>query len=123
MGLHPFHSSEGTSLSLPVLMSALDTLLKEIRSSFEQLYATRYTQASSMGFILWDYILTLPFEVELFWTGKWSYPRLLFFLNRYLVIFWQVRSMGSCDFGSGRNMYYLDCTFDYVFQDLRTLRS
>ncbi|KAF8590235.1 hypothetical protein K439DRAFT_1657509 [Ramaria rubella] len=100
-------------------MSALDTLLKEIRSSFEQLYATRYTQGNTQllfltpninfaqhprwvsfsGIISLHYLLRLnysgclPFfnsEINPNQTGKWSYPRLLFFLNRYLVIFWQV---------------------------------
>ncbi|KAF4564720.1 hypothetical protein EYR36_002659 [Pleurotus pulmonarius] len=45
---------------------------------------------SSLTFLLWDYIITLPDEIELFWTGRWSYPRVLFFVNRYQVIGWQI---------------------------------
>ncbi|KAF9495019.1 hypothetical protein BDN71DRAFT_913455 [Pleurotus eryngii] len=45
---------------------------------------------SSLTFLLWDYFVTLPDEVEFFWTGKWSYLRVLFFVNRYQVISWQI---------------------------------
>ncbi|KAL4264473.1 hypothetical protein AB1N83_003532 [Pleurotus pulmonarius] len=64
--------------------------LNTITTGYRQYYTTQYVHISSLTFLLWDYVATFPDEVLLFWTGKWSYPRVLFFLNRYQVIVWQL---------------------------------
>lgn len=64
--------------------------MDRIVTGHRQYYATQYVHLSSFTVLLWDYIITLPDEVELFWAGKWSYPRVLFFVNRYQAIGWQV---------------------------------
>ncbi|KAL4264477.1 hypothetical protein AB1N83_003537 [Pleurotus pulmonarius] len=68
-------------------MSSISELLT---TGYQQYYITQCAQLSSLTFLLWDYIITLPDEIELFWTGRWSYPRVLFFVNRYQVIGWQI---------------------------------
>ncbi|KAL4264482.1 hypothetical protein AB1N83_003530 [Pleurotus pulmonarius] len=66
------------------------TIVDRIVTGHQQYYATQYVHISSFTFLLWDYIITLSDEVELFWGGRWSYPRVLFFVNRYQAIGWQV---------------------------------
>ncbi|KAL4264456.1 hypothetical protein AB1N83_003528 [Pleurotus pulmonarius] len=65
-------------------------VIEQINTGYRQYYMTQYVHISSVTFLLWDYIVTLPDEVALFWNGKWSYARALFFVNRYQAIGWQV---------------------------------
>ncbi|EJF59252.1 hypothetical protein DICSQDRAFT_65360, partial [Dichomitus squalens LYAD-421 SS1] len=37
--------------------------------------------------LYYEYVLTLPLEVERYWHSAWSCASVLFFLNRYLTIF------------------------------------
>ncbi|KAJ8472464.1 hypothetical protein ONZ45_g16641 [Pleurotus djamor] len=64
--------------------------MDQINTSFRHLYATRYTQVSSFVLLVFDYFVTLPDEVQFFWHGRWTYPRALFFLNRYQTIIFQL---------------------------------
>ncbi|KDQ31863.1 hypothetical protein PLEOSDRAFT_1081272 [Pleurotus ostreatus PC15] len=92
-------------------MSSL-SIMDRIVTGHRQYYTTQYVHLSSFTVLLWDYIITLPDEVgpgqfirvhntdtikvELFWAGNWSYPRVLFFVNRYQAIGWQVvHTMGQ----------------------------
>ncbi|KAL4264479.1 hypothetical protein AB1N83_003534 [Pleurotus pulmonarius] len=68
-------------------MSSIQDLITTV---YRQYYITQCVHFSSLTFLLWDYIVTFTDEVELFWTGKWSYPRVLFFVNRYQAIGWQM---------------------------------
>ncbi|KAL4264480.1 hypothetical protein AB1N83_003535 [Pleurotus pulmonarius] len=70
-------------------ISSMSSIPELLATSYRQYYQTQCAHLSSLTFLVWDYIVTLPDEVELFWTGKWSYLRLLFFVNRYQVICWQ----------------------------------
>ncbi|KAJ7061483.1 hypothetical protein C8F01DRAFT_1137550 [Mycena amicta] len=44
-----------------------------------------FALASFMLF-LWDYCITLDEEVRHFWSGPWSFSRILFLLNRYFTL-------------------------------------
>lgn len=63
----------------------LDTLLELFRKA-HILQAAQYSQVASTALLYWDYALTLPQEIEFFWNGRFSWPALLFFLNRYVPI-------------------------------------
>ena len=39
---------------------------------------------------MYEYLITFSVEVELFWTKKFNGATVLFFLNRYLVLFYQM---------------------------------
>ncbi|KAL4262735.1 SWIM-type domain-containing protein [Pleurotus pulmonarius] len=68
----------------------MSLFMDQITSSYHQLYATRYAQVSSLTLLVWDYFVTLPDEEQLLWHGRWTYPRALFFINRYQTIIWQI---------------------------------
>lgn len=42
-----------------------------------------------LGLVIYDHLLTLPSEVELFWKWEFSGAAALFFTNRYLVL-WEL---------------------------------
>ncbi|KAF4586878.1 hypothetical protein EYR40_010895 [Pleurotus pulmonarius] len=83
------------------------TIMDRIVTGHQQYYVTQYVHISSFTFLLWDYIITLPDEVELFWlaycdfilfalakhtariatkpsVGKWSIQWGYFYLHAYL---------------------------------------
>ncbi|KAF9493490.1 hypothetical protein BDN71DRAFT_1591028 [Pleurotus eryngii] len=75
----------------------MSPFMDQITSSYHQLYATRYAQVSSLTLLVWDYFVTLPDEEQLLWHGRWTYPRALFFINRYQTIIWQIfNTVGTC---------------------------
>ena len=39
---------------------------------------------------MYEYLITFSVEVEIFWTKKLNGATVLFFLNRYLVLFYQM---------------------------------
>jgi len=41
---------------------------------------------AATALLFWDYFLTFDQEIEFFWHGEWSWPRVLFFLNRYFPL-------------------------------------
>ncbi|KAJ7064947.1 hypothetical protein C8F01DRAFT_782126 [Mycena amicta] len=51
----------------------------------------RSANLSALSLFLWDYCLTFPEELHYFWGARWSFVKLLFFVNRYftfvLVVF------------------------------------
>lgn len=40
----------------------------------------------SAALLYYDFILTIPQEVERYWTGRLTWPSFLFFLNRYTAV-------------------------------------
>ncbi|KAJ6495366.1 hypothetical protein C8R45DRAFT_986966 [Mycena sanguinolenta] len=46
----------------------------------------RSANVSALCLFMWDYFLTFPQEVQYFWGSRWSFVKLLFFLNRYFTM-------------------------------------
>ncbi|KAK7039614.1 hypothetical protein R3P38DRAFT_2514914 [Favolaschia claudopus] len=46
----------------------------------------RSANVSALCLFAWDYVLTFPQEVQYFWGSRWSFVKVLFFLNRYLTM-------------------------------------
>ncbi|KAI1798266.1 hypothetical protein LXA43DRAFT_1107223 [Ganoderma leucocontextum] len=46
----------------------------------------RYAELASTAIILFDHVLTLDREIELFWHAQWSLGKLLFLINRYYAL-------------------------------------
>ncbi|KAK0213576.1 hypothetical protein IW262DRAFT_1517135 [Armillaria fumosa] len=47
--------------------------------------ATRYLTSAGLVVLLYDHLLTFSTEVELIWAARWSVPKALFLLLRYIV--------------------------------------
>ncbi|KAJ8514999.1 hypothetical protein ONZ45_g7517 [Pleurotus djamor] len=69
--------------------------LKQLTSAVHDFSLTQYAQASSFTFFAWDYFVTLPNESRYFWSGKWTYARILFFLNRYQTMGWMIFNVAA----------------------------
>ncbi|KAH8106889.1 hypothetical protein BXZ70DRAFT_256982 [Cristinia sonorae] len=48
-------------------------------------YLVTWLGAACASVIVYEYTITFGAEVEFYWWTKWTIPRVLFFLNRYLV--------------------------------------
>ncbi|EIW56667.1 uncharacterized protein TRAVEDRAFT_49485 [Trametes versicolor FP-101664 SS1] len=49
-------------------------------------YTDRIISAVAFALLYYDFILTIPQEVERYWTGRVTWPSFLFFLNRYTAV-------------------------------------
>ncbi|KZT31130.1 hypothetical protein SISSUDRAFT_1068064 [Sistotremastrum suecicum HHB10207 ss-3] len=63
------------------IQAELDLLFTAVR------YSRIVAEVSIAGYVMliWEYFLTLPKEVEFVWKARWSFGKILFLLNRYLV--------------------------------------
>ncbi|KAI0351649.1 hypothetical protein OH77DRAFT_1523985 [Trametes cingulata] len=52
----------------------------------ESNYTNRILSSVAFALLYYDFVLTIPQEVERYWTGAFSLPSLLFFLNRYMSV-------------------------------------
>ncbi|OBZ66937.1 hypothetical protein A0H81_13278 [Grifola frondosa] len=48
--------------------------------------ASRYFSLIALTLLYYDFVLTIPMEVERYWTGSCSWASFLYFVNRYLSI-------------------------------------
>ncbi|KAL5536150.1 hypothetical protein ACEPAF_4255 [Sanghuangporus sanghuang] len=49
-------------------------------------YAVAYVTSVCSTAVLYDYCLTIDDEIRRIWPSRWSIPKLLFLINRYIVI-------------------------------------
>ncbi|KAJ7318579.1 hypothetical protein DFH08DRAFT_892255 [Mycena albidolilacea] len=66
-------------------MSDYQALLKELETVLTHTAAAHYSIASSLCLYVYDFLLTLPTEVEYFWGTPWSFVKAMFFWNRYFI--------------------------------------
>jgi len=66
------------TLSLP------PALLNLLIQTFTNLNASRYVAASGVVVMFYDWLLTLPAEVDTVWNARKGFTSCLFFVNRYL---------------------------------------
>ncbi|EIW56666.1 uncharacterized protein TRAVEDRAFT_49484 [Trametes versicolor FP-101664 SS1] len=59
-------------------------------AALEAVFTNRIVSAVALALLYYDFILTIPREVERYWTGRLTWPSLLFFLNRYIPILGQI---------------------------------
>lgn len=52
---------------------------------------------SHPGLVVYEYLITLEREVQLFWKGKWTGAAVLFYFNRYLSLFVNIYAMVLTD--------------------------
>ncbi|KIJ41767.1 hypothetical protein M422DRAFT_255077 [Sphaerobolus stellatus SS14] len=69
--------SNSESAALAALSQALFDLADGLR-------IVKFSCLGALVFVLYDYFLTFPREVEYVWKQAWSYGKILYFLNRYL---------------------------------------
>ncbi|KAF4616827.1 hypothetical protein D9613_008235 [Agrocybe pediades] len=69
--------------SVPALSGiSANTFIQALREQ----EAIRYARLFSNTLIIYDYICTLGFEVELIWRSRWSPIKVLFFVIRYYTL-------------------------------------
>ncbi|KAI0072365.1 hypothetical protein K474DRAFT_405056 [Panus rudis PR-1116 ss-1] len=74
--------------------------IQEVVTFFQLKEIACYLTITSMFLILYDCVLTISQEVELIWRSCWSYPKLVFLLNRYSSVLFAVSYL--CTVVSGR---------------------
>ncbi|KAK0202330.1 hypothetical protein DFS33DRAFT_885173 [Desarmillaria ectypa] len=65
------------------------------------LHVSQVTGYITRSFILWDYLISIDDEVNLFWSSRRSWIKFLFCVNRYLGLFlrfWDLISMSPQSF-------------------------
>ena len=53
---------------------------------FPQDYTKRSHGLSHLALVIYEYLITLRRETQLFWRGKWTGATVLFLFNRYLSL-------------------------------------
>ncbi|KZV87619.1 hypothetical protein EXIGLDRAFT_773474 [Exidia glandulosa HHB12029] len=56
-----------------------------IIGSLQRSQVSRYANVASTCLFIYDYILTLPSEIELVWPGPWTQGKVIFLTTRYLA--------------------------------------
>jgi len=64
-------------------------------SDIRQLTISTWLYASAACLLFFDYIVTLPREVEVIWKGRFSLPAFLYYLIRYLPLVWASLSLST----------------------------
>ncbi|KAJ7640766.1 hypothetical protein DFH06DRAFT_621737 [Mycena polygramma] len=67
------------------LMDPMD-VVAEMNTMRWQNRMDRSANVSALCLFMWDYFLTFPQEVHYFWGSRWSFVKVLFFLNRYFTM-------------------------------------
>ncbi|KAF8146934.1 hypothetical protein K438DRAFT_490445 [Mycena galopus ATCC 62051] len=57
-----------------------------IAALLQSINAVKYSCVAGIAWITYDILINLGREVKHFWSGKWSFPRVLYFLNRYFSL-------------------------------------
>ncbi|KAI0738622.1 alcohol acetyltransferase-domain-containing protein [Daedaleopsis nitida] len=61
----------------------------------EVMYVARHCIVGSSTFLLYDYVITLGQEVELFWRHQLTAASFLFFANRYVTVFFNILGLAA----------------------------
>lgn len=52
----------------------------------EQIFDIRYNAVAAVSIVVYDYFLTLDLEIEHIWKSRWSIGKVLFLINRYYTL-------------------------------------
>lgn len=66
-------------------MSSSSPDLSATLRGLDHLNLETYINACAVSILVYDYLLTLQYEVKYMWTAKWTLAKVLFFLTRYPV--------------------------------------
>ncbi|KAF9536086.1 hypothetical protein CPC08DRAFT_771742 [Agrocybe pediades] len=67
-------------------MSSTPDPLATLVGLLNQLQTARYGRMVSNTIIMYDYLITIDREVNVFWNAAWSLPKTLFFVVRYYTL-------------------------------------
>lgn len=59
--------------------------LIELAAQIRNTQASKYAGAAALIVVVYDHLLTLKYEVNLFWKAQWSLVKILFLLNRWSI--------------------------------------
>lgn len=65
-------------------MSTMSDLIAELTSYIESMRLVTYFDVVGATMFLYDYLLTLGMEVDLVWSSKWTFMKVLYLAQRYL---------------------------------------
>ncbi|KAI0954871.1 hypothetical protein AcW1_006637 [Taiwanofungus camphoratus] len=68
------------------MASSNSTITQEIVSILDQILPQDYVLVAVATMVFFEYIITVPQEVELVWRRKVSGSTIMFLLNRYIVV-------------------------------------
>ncbi|KZV87841.1 hypothetical protein EXIGLDRAFT_697218 [Exidia glandulosa HHB12029] len=71
-------------------MEALQTALQPVIVGLDDLQSSKYVYGASLTILLWDYVLTFEEERNTIWAKRLSLLQILFYLNRYITIAYQL---------------------------------
>ncbi|KAA1472910.1 hypothetical protein DENSPDRAFT_839294 [Dentipellis sp. KUC8613] len=60
---------------------------EELVVALQQMKVVTYFDLSALTLLFYDYLLTLPDELELIWGSRWTITKFVFLLNRYVPFF------------------------------------
>ncbi|KIK00681.1 hypothetical protein K443DRAFT_678976 [Laccaria amethystina LaAM-08-1] len=68
-------------------MSTISDIIKELKQLTDYVESVRlvtYFDVAGSTMFLYDYLITLGMEVDLVWSSKWTFMKMLYFAQRYL---------------------------------------
>ncbi|KAM5536576.1 hypothetical protein V8D89_009671 [Ganoderma adspersum] len=77
------------------MSSQSDSAAAEVIALASVLYQAYHCILGSTCFLIYDYVITFGREVNLFWTHKYTGASVLFFLNRYVTLVWNIMGLAQ----------------------------
>ncbi|KAH9913155.1 uncharacterized protein BXZ73DRAFT_107035 [Epithele typhae] len=66
--------------------------ISQVIEEYQDLYTDNYVMGAAAVILIFDYLLTFGREVNFFWNRRVSGSTVLFILNRYLALIFQILS-------------------------------
>ncbi|KAJ7084807.1 hypothetical protein B0H15DRAFT_988954 [Mycena belliarum] len=79
----PEASQGSPKMSTPASAAAF---LATLEAAIQSANTVKYCCVAGIAWMVYDIIINLDREIKHFWSGKWSLPRVLYFLNRYFSL-------------------------------------
>ncbi|EKM83109.1 hypothetical protein AGABI1DRAFT_104860 [Agaricus bisporus var. burnettii JB137-S8] len=55
-------------------------------AGLNQLVVNKWTDMASIALVVYECLITMDMEVELVWKSRWNFTKILYLLNRYVII-------------------------------------
>ncbi|KAJ3551191.1 hypothetical protein NM688_g4854 [Phlebia brevispora] len=69
----------------PTSITSIEAELALLYTTVQQTYSANYHEVAGVTVLLYDILLNLDNEVEVFWQTRWSFPKALYFIARYFA--------------------------------------
>lgn len=79
--------------SIQVSSVTTGPVLRQVKTSSSQSQHVLTLRMCLTALVVYDYIITLKYEVDLLWRKKWSAAAWIFLLNRYLLLAYAISAV------------------------------